>query len=74
LYNDKTIISRESKKESGVTIHYVNQYYDQGAIIHQEKCPVEPDDTPTDLSQKVQKLEHSSYPLAIENIIRKSGK
>lgn len=37
------------EKESGITIHYVNDHYDQGAIIFQAKCPVLPTDTPTTL-------------------------
>ena len=60
--------------ESGITIHFVNNEYDRGTIIHQRKCSIEAGDKPKDIAQKVQQLEHSDYPKVIENIIRKSGK
>jgi formyltetrahydrofolate-dependent phosphoribosylglycinamide formyltransferase len=52
-------------KESGVTIHYVNEKYDDGEIILQEKIVVAPDDTAESLQKKVLKLEHRCYALAI---------
>lgn len=48
----------EAKEEySGVTLHYVNNKYDEGNIIRQTKVKIEPEDTAEDLSQKVQKAE-----------------
>jgi phosphoribosylglycinamide formyltransferase 1 len=52
-------------KESGVTIHYVNENYDDGKIILQEKVEVTPDDTAETLQKKVLKLEHRCYAMAI---------
>lgn len=60
--------------ESGITIHFVNNEYDRGTIIHQRKCRIEPGDKPEDIAKKVQVLEHSDYPKVIENITGKSGK
>jgi phosphoribosylglycinamide formyltransferase 1 len=55
-------------KESGVTIHYVNENYDDGEIILQEKVEVAPDDTAETLQKKVLKLEHRCYAEAIRLI------
>src|SRR6202034_4297826 len=46
------------EKESGITIHYVNEKYDEGEIISQAKCPVEASDTPLALPQKVHALDY----------------
>ena len=57
------------EKESGITIHYVNDHYDQGAIIFQAKCPVLPTDTPDDLAARVHELEYRYFPEIIEKTI-----
>lgn len=57
------------EKESGITIHYVNEHYDEGKVIFQAKCEVVPTDTPEDVAQKVQALEHIHFPVVIESII-----
>mgnify|MGYP000141034632 CR=1 FL=1 len=59
------------EKESGITIHYVNDHYDQGAIIFQAKCPVLPTDTPADLAARVHELEYRYFPQIIEETILK---
>ena len=59
------------EKESGITIHYVNDHYDQGAIIFQAKCPVLPTDTPDDLAARVHELEYRYFPQTIEETILK---
>ncbi len=59
------------EKESGITIHYVNDHYDQGAIIFQAKCPVLPTDTPDDLAARVHELEYRYFPQIIEETILK---
>jgi phosphoribosylglycinamide formyltransferase-1 len=56
------------EKESGVTIHYVNEKYDEGEIILQEKVAVSPDDTAETLQKKVLKLEHRFYAEVISKI------
>lgn len=57
--------------ESGITIHLVNERYDEGNIVFQEKCRVEPEDTPATLAAKIHLLEHQFYPQVIENILLK---
>lgn len=56
-------------KESGITIHQVNQEYDKGKIIFQATCPVLPDDTPETLANRIHDLEHLHYPRVIEEIL-----
>ncbi|MDN5203487.1 phosphoribosylglycinamide formyltransferase [Fulvivirgaceae bacterium BMA10] len=56
------------EEESGITIHYVNQNYDEGKIIFQVSCKVIPSDTPETLAKKVQMLEHEHYPKIVEKI------
>ena len=55
--------------ESGITIHYVNEHYDEGQIIFQATCPVSPTDTPEDIAQKVQALEHLHYPRIVADVL-----
>ncbi len=57
------------EKESGITIHYVNNHYDEGSPIFQAKCPVLPDDTPDDLAARVHELEYAHFPRVIEETI-----
>lgn len=63
-------VLRNQEKESGISIHYVNEVYDEGKIIRQEKCEVKPDDTPESLAQRIHKLEHKFYPLVIEELLQ----
>ncbi|MFA8435659.1 MAG: phosphoribosylglycinamide formyltransferase [Marinifilaceae bacterium] len=55
--------------ESGITIHMVNEKYDEGKILFQGRCSVESDDTPEDLAQKVHELEYEYYPKIIEQLL-----
>ncbi|MBC7873260.1 MAG: phosphoribosylglycinamide formyltransferase [Ferruginibacter sp.] len=55
--------------ESGLTIHYVDEQYDNGDIIFQAKCPVLENDTPASLALRVHMLEHEWYPKIIERLI-----
>ena len=57
------------EKASGITIHYVNENYDEGAIIFQAKCEIDEHDTPETLAEKVHVLEHKYYPKTIEQIL-----
>lgn len=54
--------------ESGITVHYVNKKYDEGDIIFQTRCKVEPSDTPESLAEKVHALEYLHYPKVIEEL------
>ena len=71
MFGDKVhkAVIENKEKESGITIHYVNRYYDEGDIIFQAKCQVEPDDTPDSLASKVHKLEYEFFPKIIEDLI-----
>ena len=58
------------EKESGITIHYVNEKYDEGQIIFQEKCVVERGETPESLAEKIHTLEHLHLPRIVENLVK----
>jgi phosphoribosylglycinamide formyltransferase-1 len=68
-YVHEAVINNK-EKESGISIHYVNEVYDDGKIIRQEKCEVKPDDTPESLAQRIHLLEHRYYPLVIEELLQ----
>jgi phosphoribosylglycinamide formyltransferase-1 len=55
--------------ESGISIHHVNEVYDEGQIIFQAKCKVRPDDTPETLAARVHELEYRFYPPVIERLL-----
>jgi len=55
--------------ESGITIHFVNEHYDDGDIIFQAKCKVEKNDTPETLANKIHILEHENYPRIVEEVL-----
>jgi len=57
------------EQESGITIHYINEHYDEGAIILQAKCPVLEGDTPDTLASRVHQLEYEHYPEVIERLL-----
>jgi phosphoribosylglycinamide formyltransferase-1 len=57
------------EKESGITIHYVDENYDEGDIIFQAKCEVRSDDTPETLAKRIHQLEHSNYPKVIDRLV-----
>lgn len=57
------------EKESGITIHYVNEEYDKGDIIFQATCPVLDNDTPDSLAKKVHELEYLYFPNIIEKYL-----
>lgn len=57
--------------ESGITIHHVDEHYDNGDRIFQEKCTVEPTDTPDSLSEKIHRLEMEHYPKQVEKWVKK---
>ncbi|CAN5235273.1 phosphoribosylglycinamide formyltransferase [soil metagenome] len=57
------------EKESGITIHFVDDLYDHGAHILQVRCPVYENDTPATLAQRIHELEHNYFPKAIEKVI-----
>lgn len=60
------------ERESGITIHYINERYDEGAVIFQAVCPVLPSDSPEDVATKVHALEYAHYPRVIEEMLLKA--
>ena len=62
-------VIQNKESQSGITIHYLNEKYDEGEIILQAKLPVEKDDTPDRLAQKIQQLEYAFYPKTIEKVL-----
>ena len=61
-----------SEVESGITIHYVDEHYDNGDIIFQTSCEVKPGDTPETLAARVHKLEHRYFPRVVESEVIKA--
>lgn len=58
-------------KETGITIHFVNDEYDQGEVVFQEKTAVVPTDTPEDVARKVHEMEYRHFPKVIETVLLK---
>lgn len=58
------------EKESGITIHYIDEHYDEGNTIFQATCPVLPEDTAETLAARVHALEYEHFPRVIEEIIK----
>ncbi len=65
--HEAVLTSKET--ESGITIHYTNERYDEGEIILQKKVSVDATDTPETLSKKIHQLEYEWYPKAIEKVL-----
>jgi phosphoribosylglycinamide formyltransferase 1 len=64
-------VIENKESESGISIHYVNEKYDEGAIILQAKCSIAPSDTALDLVKKINALELEYLPKAIEMVFNK---
>ena len=69
--HDAVVLNKE--KETGITIHYVNEHYDEGAIIFQAKIPVKTSDSAEDVAKKIHKLEYEHFPKVIEKVILQNG-
>lgn len=61
-------VKAAGERESGITIHYINERYDEGDIIFQASCELDADDTPEDIARKVQVLEHTHFPRIVEKV------
>jgi phosphoribosylglycinamide formyltransferase 1 len=66
--HEAVLAGRDS--ETGITIHYVNEHYDEGEVVIQQKVSISPMDTADTLAQKVLALEHEWYPKTIESLLR----
>lgn len=71
MYGDRVheAVVENSEKESGITIHYVNENYDEGNIIFQAKCEILPTDSADDVASKVHALEYEYYPKVIDELL-----
>jgi len=63
-------VKENQETETGITIHYVNEVYDEGEVIFQAKVNLTPEDSVKDIMKKVQVLEHEHYPQQIENLLK----
>ena len=69
-FKDCNLAVKESgDAHTGITIHYVNEHYDEGGVIFQTQVEVEPADTPHAIAQKVHQLEHKHFPRIIEQLL-----
>jgi len=62
-------VFKNKEMESGITLHYVNEQYDEGHIIFQAACPVAITDTPSDIARNVLKLEHYYFPRILRSLL-----
>jgi phosphoribosylglycinamide formyltransferase 1 len=62
-------VKQAGEKETGITIHLVNEHYDDGRVLFQKSCPIETQYSANDIAQCVQALEHKYYPAVIEDWI-----
>ena len=74
MYGDRVhrAVIESGETESGITIHYINENYDEGDIIFQATCLLSPEDTYHEVAEKVHKLEYEFYPAVIEKVIMRS--
>ncbi len=63
-------VIRQGEYQTGITIHYVNERYDEGEIIFQAGFDIEPDDTPETIAEKVHQLEYKHYPRVVEELVQ----
>ncbi len=71
MYGDNVhkAVLQNKDTESGISIHYVNEKYDEGNIILQARCPVYQNDSVESLAERIHKLEYRYYPQCIEQLI-----
>lgn len=65
-------VFENKEKETGITIHYVNEKYDEGKVIFQAKTEVKESDNPEVIAKKVQVLEHQYFPEIVEKVLNSS--
>jgi phosphoribosylglycinamide formyltransferase-1 len=68
MYVHEAVV-KNNETETGITIHYVNEHYDEGAIIFQAKCDVSNTDLPQDVADKIHKLEMKYFPKVVEELL-----
>ncbi|MBO6605251.1 phosphoribosylglycinamide formyltransferase [Psychroserpens sp.] len=68
MHVHKAVVSNQ-ETETGITIHYVNENYDEGAIIFQAACKVESTDSAEDVAAKIHELEMEHFPKVVQQIL-----
>lgn len=68
MYVHEAVVANRDT-ETGITIHYVNEHYDEGAIIFQAKCDVNSNDTADDVASKIHELEMEHFPKVVEKLL-----
>lgn len=68
MYVHQAVVAN-NETETGITIHYVNEHYDEGQIIAQHKCIVDKNDTAETVSKKVQQLEHRYFVEVVKQLV-----
>ena len=63
-------VKEAGEKASGITIHFVNEHYDEGGIIFQATCHISPSDTPENIAKNVLALEHRYFSEVIEKVLQ----
>jgi phosphoribosylglycinamide formyltransferase-1 len=73
MYGDHVhkAVLEAGEEESGITIHFVNENFDEGEILHQSRFKIEPGDNLEMIKFKGQQLEHQNFPRVIENLLKK---
>lgn len=64
-------VKNAGDKESGISIHVVNEHYDEGELLFQAKCSIDDSDTPATIAQKVHQLEYKHFPVVIEQWVKR---
>ena len=70
MYVHQAVVDN-NESESGISIHWVNEHYDEGQIIFQATCQILPNDSAEDVAHKVHQLEYEHYPKVIESLVEK---
>ncbi|MEG1498978.1 MAG: phosphoribosylglycinamide formyltransferase [Bacteroidales bacterium] len=63
-------VVKNKEKESGISIHYIDEHYDQGNLLFQARCEVKPNDSPETLAARIHELEQKYFPIIIEKWIK----
>lgn len=66
-------VKANNETETGITIHFVNEHYDEGGIIFQAKTQLSSEDSPEDIAHKIHELEYAHFPKVIEETILKNA-
>ncbi len=63
----------EDEKETGITIHFVNEKYDEGKVIFQKAIPVSSDDTVNSIAERIHELEYRHFPKVIADLLESTS-